>query len=262
MTDLTIVIPLGVSIPGTPVLQYLQWCVESLQNQNTTYSYRVIFSCDDNVSDEIKDYLQSTKYEIKWYEPFYYFKKGGLWKKIYDQWIFSDSKYLAFSHYDDMWSFNKIQSQLDLLNTSNVDLCWSRVQIVNNQNNILQEMNSLSELNKNTIFNSPSYAFAHSTITSRKILDSGILEHKDNWSAIYEELYYVYCHRLRGIKDNNSIFYHRVHSDSITNTFNNENLETIIDQRCKTGYSLNETLKDAAEININNIRKKLSEEVV
>ena len=59
MIDLAIVIPLGISSPGTPVFQYLKWCVESFQNQKTNYNYKIIFACDDNVSDEVKNYLKS-----------------------------------------------------------------------------------------------------------------------------------------------------------------------------------------------------------
>lgn len=257
MKDLTIVIPLGVGGPGTPVIQYLRWCVESIKTQETKYSYDLIFSCDNNVSDEIKNYLMSTGYNIKWYDPYYYFKKGGIWKKIYDQWIKSNSKYLAFSHYDDVWSENKIESQLKLLESTNSDLSWSRVQVIDKNNNILNEMQTYDALTKNTLLGIPSYAFSHSSIVSRRILETGILEHQDNWSAIYENLYFVYCHKLKGIKDSQSIFYHRIHSDSITNTFNNENSEEIINQRNITGYSLEQTLKDAEEIRLQDIKNNI-----
>ena len=59
MIDIVIVIPLGISSPGTPVLQYLKWCIESLQNQKTSYKYKIIIASDDNIPDETKEYLKS-----------------------------------------------------------------------------------------------------------------------------------------------------------------------------------------------------------
>lgn len=262
MKDLSIVIPLGVGGSGTPVLKYLKWCVESINSQKTNYNYDLIFSCDTNIPDEVKNYLNYTNCLIEWYEPHFYFKKGGIWKKIYDQWIKFESKYLAFSHYDDIWSENKIESQLKLLESTNSDICWSRVQTINKDNNILGEMRTLDTLNKNTLFGSPSYAFSHSSIVSRNILKTGIVEHQDNWSAIYEELFFVYAHKLKGIKDHQSIFYHRVHSDSISNTFNNEQSESVVSQRNATGYSLIETLEDAKIINIDQIRDNINQNIL
>ena len=259
--DLTIVIPLGVSVPGTPVFKYLQLCVESIQKQKTSYNYDIIFSCDTNVNDNVKQFLESTNFKIAWYDPFYYFKKGGIWKKIYDQWNLNESRYYAFSHYDDLWSENKIQSQIDKLDETKSDICWSRVQIIDSGDFIINEVKTIDQLTNQTLYNTPTYAFSHSTIVSKKIFDTNIMEHAYSWSAIYEELYYIYSHKLKGIKDNNSIFYHRIHNDSISNTFNDEDSVHVVQQRKETNYSLSETIKDAKSINLNLIRKNISQEI-
>ena len=115
MNDLTIVIPIGVSSPGTPVVPYLKWCVESLKNQQTNYSYKVVFAADNNLPSEAAHILAESGFDVSLYEPYYFMRRGGIWKKIYTEWEKYDSKYIAFSHYDDMWSLDKIQNQISFM---------------------------------------------------------------------------------------------------------------------------------------------------
>lgn len=258
MNDLTIIIPLGISSPGTPVLQYLKWCVESLQNQKTNYNYKIIFACDDNVSDEIKDYLKSTNCDISWYDPYYFFRKGSIWKKIFLEWQKIDSKYIAFCHYDDLWSENKIQSQLDLMNSNQLDLSWSSVKLINENNHIMSgDLATRNILNKDTIKVGQSYAFSHSTILSKdKFLSSGILDYLEKSAPVYEGLHYLFCHKLKGQKDNNSIFYHRVHNYSVSNNLHIET-EDLSKIREVANYSLKEVLDDQNSIDFEKIIKEI-----
>jgi len=258
MIDFTIVIPLGISSPGTPVFQYLKWCVESLQNQKTNYSYKIIFACDDNVSDEVKDYLKSTNYDISWYDPYYFFRKGSIWKKIFLEWEKADSKYIAFCHYDDIWSENKIQSQLDLMNSNELDLSWSAVQVINEENRILSgDIANRNALSKDTVKIGQSYAFSHSTILSKdKFLNCGILKYLDQSAALYEGLHYIFCHKLKGMKDPNSVFYHRVHGFSVSNTLHTET-EELSKIRKIAEYSLNDVISDKDSINVESIIKEI-----
>lgn len=257
VSDLTIVIPLGVSIPGTPVLEYLKSCVESLDNQETSYEYDIVFACDDNVPNDVADYLKSTGHKIEWCDRFSYFKKGGIWKKIYDQWVACESPYLAFCHYDDKWSPNKIQSQLDCLKRESADICWSRVGVIDLEDNFRNEAMSLDSLNKSSLYGPTPYAFCHSTIVTRAILDSGILEFEDKWSAVYEQLFFMYSHKLKGVRDLCSFFYHRTHPDSITNTFNDEQSDVVKHQRESTNYSLEDTWNDANSLNMESLRRSI-----
>ena len=103
MKDLLIVIPIGISTPGTPVLKHLKTCIKSFETQETDYKYYIVFACDDNVSEEIKNYLKKTNYKISWYDSFYFFRKGSIWKKIFTEWEKQNSEYIAFCHYDDVW---------------------------------------------------------------------------------------------------------------------------------------------------------------
>jgi len=253
-TDLCIVVPIGISSHDTPIKKYLLDCIDSLKNQKTKFSYDVIFACDDNVSDEIKEILLNCGFKIQWYEPYFYFRKGGIWKKIYDQWLRLDSEYVAFCHYDDIWHEDRVENQINFMKENNLENSWSNVQKIDINNNILSnDVCNILNLNSKTIY-SNSYAFCHSCITKKdSIISSNILQYMEKWSGIYEKLFFVYAHMFKGLKCNNSIFYHRVHNSSITNTLNNEQDINVINQRTITNYSLSETVQDVNDIDINKI---------
>lgn len=256
MKDLTIVIPLGVSTPGTPVSKYLKWCIESFKNQKTKYNFDVIFACDDNVSDEVKHILTESGYTVSWYDEYYFFRKGSIWKKIFNEWMKADSNYVAFCHYDDVWSDNKIENQLDQMIKDDLDCTWSCVKIIDENNNILSGDVSGSIgncLTQQTIKLGGSYAFSHSTILNKhKFLNCGIENYIDISAAIYEQLHFIYCHKLKNFKNTDSVFYHRTHSNSISNTLNRES-EYISNILKSVNHSLEEIQKDTNSIDIKSI---------
>lgn len=257
MNYLSIVIPLGVSSPGTPVVKYLKWCLESLNKQNTKYEYKIIVACDTNVSDEVKDILTEQKVNVSWYEPYYFMRKGGIWKKIHTEWNNNQSKYIAFCHYDDVWDLEKIQTQIDFMENKNLELSWSSVYAINSDNKIVsRDLSIFEKLDKNSI-RSGSYAFTHSSILKRDaFLSCGISDKVDKASSIYEHLQFVYSHKLLGFKNTDSKFFHRVHEDSVSNQFNTEK-DFMIEQRKIANYSLQEVLKDGDDLNIENIIKEI-----
>ncbi|MFM1840065.1 MAG: hypothetical protein RIR47_114 [Bacteroidota bacterium] len=259
-SDLCIVVPLGVSSPNTPIKKYLLDCINSLKNQKTKFSYDVIFACDDNVSDEIKEILLNSGFKIRWFEPYYFMRKGGIWKKIHTVWQSENSKYISFCHYDDMWSENKVESQIQFMIDNNLEMCWSKVQVINENNQICSnDICNLEVFNSRTIHSS-SYAFCHSSIMQKDLfLSSGILDYVDIGSALYERLQFIFSHKLNGKKDNNSCFFHRVHTDSVTNNFNSEK-SYMTEQRKEANYSLQEVLEDANKIPLDKIIKSILNE--
>lgn len=256
--DLLIVIPVGVSSPGTPIKKYLEYCIDSLKNQKTKFKYKVIFAADNNVSDEIKNIIFHSGFEVKWFEPFYFMRRGGIWKKIYSVWAAEDVEYVSFCHYDDLWSDNKVESQLNNLINNQHEISWCKVCIVDTNNNIISgDACSLNKLDKNSIYGS-SYAFCHSSIIKKQSLfESGILDKIENSSPVYEKLQFIYSHKLKGKKDDNCAFFHRVHNDSVTNNFNTEK-DYMIEQRKIANYSIEEVIKDANNINF----KKIIDEII
>jgi len=258
--DLCIVVPLGVSSPNTPVKKYLLECINSLKNQKTKFSYDIVFACDDNVTNEIKEVLLNSGFMIEWFEPYCFMRKGGIWKKIHTVWKNTNSKYIAFCHYDDVWSENKIQSQIEFMISNNLEISWSQVRTINENNQIYSnDLCHFESLNANTI-NASSYAFCHSSIIDKNaFLNSGILDYVDNGSGIYEKLQFIFSHKLNGKKDNNSCFFHRVHTNSVTNNFNFEKLY-MTEQRRQANYSLQQVLEDANNIPLDKIIKSILHE--
>lgn len=258
MIDLVIAVPVGVSSPGTPVVSYLNNCLRALKNQKTTYNYKVVVAADNNISQEAIDCILESKFDIQLYEPYYFMRRGGIWKKIYDQWSNFETKYIAWSHYDDMWGDNKIHSQISLMEKNNLEVSWSNVQIIN-KDNVIVSPNVIHHqtLNKETLRTGKPYAFCHATIFKKAALyETGILDKIEKGSAIYEDIQYIYSHKLKGMKDNNSTFYHRQHQDSVSNNFNTEK-EYMTEQRIIANYSLEQVLKDAEDLNMHNVVEEI-----
>jgi|694.fasta_scaffold48311_8 hypothetical protein len=256
--NLLIVIPIGISSPGTPVQKYLDVCIDSLKNQKTKYSYKVVFAADNNLPNNIQNSIYNSGFDVNLYEPYHFMRRGSIWKKIYNEWVRYESKYLAFCHYDDVWGSNKIESQLSLMEQQNLELSWSKVQVIDNRGNIISDdLSKFEKLNKDSI-NIGSYAFCHSSILKADSwLSNGILDKVEKAAAIYEHLQFVYSHKLIGAKDNNSVFYHRTHSDSVTNQFNSEK-QFMKEQRELVNYSLEQVIKDAEELNVKHIIEEIT----
>jgi hypothetical protein len=257
MNDLTIVIPIGVSSPGTPVVPYLKWCVESLKNQQTNYSYKVVFAADNNLPSEAARVLAESGFDVSLYEPYYFMRRGGIWKKIYTEWEKYESKYIAFSHYDDMWSLDKIQNQISFMESNQLELSWSKVQVINETNSIVSpDVCKHSTLSKNTI-RTGSYAFCHSSMMKKEAwFNSGIVDKVEKGSAIYEQLQFIYSHKLKGAKDESSIFYHRTHSNSVSSQFTTEK-DFMVEQRKIADYSIQQVWQDAEKLNVNSIIEEI-----
>ena len=256
--SLCVVIPIGVSIEGTPVQHYLEQCVQSIKNQNNNFKIQIIVAADSNIPQRCKNFLNKNKIITVWYEPHYYYRKGGIWKKIYDQWEKTECKYVAFCHYDDIWHENRVKLQIDFMNKNNLETSWSSVQQINVNGEITSEdISSLSILSELTIHDK-TYAFCHSSITNKESLFKlSIIEEIVYSSAIYEDLFFIYSHALKGKKCNDSIFYHRVHNCSLTSTFGDESRVEVVSQRKSSNYSLQETLMDADKICLSKIKEKI-----
>ena len=267
MNDLTVVVPLGISSPGTPVIRFLEASIESLQKQQTNYKYEIIFACDDNVSVEVKNLLTSTGCTISWYEPYSFFRKGSIWRKITNEWNKVDSKYVSFCHYDDLWATDRVETQLTFMNSEKLDLTWTGVVVIDENNKILGNPPCPEFLSRNTIIQGPAYAFSHSSIVSKhSFFNCGIMEHLDNNAPQYEYLFWLYSHKLKGKKNSNYDFRFimREHSSSMTQWYNKitntnqlpENNE-ISELREIGEYSFEQIKKDYNSVDVSSIIKSI-----
>ena len=101
-TRVHVVMPIGVGAPGTPVLRHLRASLDCLARQ-TFRDFKVTVAADENISAEARALVEAYGADIVWYPKDTYFRPGGIWKKITDQWQAVDSDYVAYFHYDDLW---------------------------------------------------------------------------------------------------------------------------------------------------------------
>lgn len=255
-----IVMPIGVGAPGTPVPELLEKSISSIVHQlPTTPGYSdatLTIAADSNIGEDAKYVLRnySLLAKIKWFEPFSYFRKGGIWKKIFDVWKSSDAEFVAFMHYDDLWHCDKLRKQIDFIKANNLDGAWSEVYEIDGNDTVRGgDKACWNECSIGTV-GQGAPAFAHSVLVRRNsILNCGILDYEDKWAANFETLFAIYMHKIKNAKKcPGAKFYWRNHGLNISNTAS-ENSQFVQDQRDATSYTIQETLADADGIPLGKI---------
>lgn len=246
-----IVIPIGVSTPGTPVLSLLEKSINSIQNQ-TFKDFKLTIASDDDVSDECKKLLESKNVDVEWFSPATFFRKGGIWKKIKRVWDKSDTKYVCFMHYDDLWDSRKLEFQIELMEKKNLYSSWSETYIIDKDDMIVsQDLGIWNRTNKE-LAGTRTVAFAHSSIVKRaEFYDSGIMEFEDVWSPVFEDLYAIFIQKIgNGEKSVGSKFYWRNHDMNMTNSIlcDTKWKDLMEEQRIIGEYSNNEVNEDASKL--------------
>lgn len=251
-----IVIPIGVGAPGTPVQEYLEQSVNSVLNQ-TSKDFILTVAADINVPERCIKFLKENDVEIKYFEPFSYFRKGGIWKKIFDTWEEKDSEWVAFLHYDDLWDSEKLKIQTELMKNKNLLGSWSEAYTINREGHLTSSDLSFASLSSSTV-GSRTNAFGHSIIVNRKaMMNSGIMCHEELWSANFEDLWALYFHKLRNVeKAPGAKIFWRSHDLNVSHTMF-EHIPDTIHQRNVTGYTLDETLQDEKKIDMNKLKNEI-----
>lgn len=244
-----IVIPIGVSQPGTPVLSLLEKSVNSILNQSSK-EFILTVASDDNIPDEHKKFLESVGVQVKWFPPASFFRRGGIWKKITESWKDTDTKYVSFLHYDDLWDQDKLRIQVNLMEEKNLSTSWSEVYVLNDSGQLASgDCASFQTFTRENAGHS-SLAWAHSVITRRDtFFQSGIMEHQDRWSPVFENMFKVYLHRQgNGQKAIGARFFWRNHSMNMSNSmFVDPSLKPIMEeQRIIGDYKIDNVEKDYA----------------
>jgi len=249
MHKLHVVIPIGVSSPGTPIPEFLLNGIESLQSQ-TLKDILITVAADENISDTAKQILKDTNVNVEWFSPYSYFTKEGIWGKIFRCWEKYESKYVSFLHYDDLWEANKALNQISFIEENELEGCWSQVYLIDDNNNIIsRDSMMISELSAESVGHLVPW-ICHSTIINRKtILESGILEYREKWNCDFEWLYTVFIHKIKNVrKCNDAMFFWRQHSNQVSHN-KGENMKEDNDhvkqQRALIGYSFDETMEDS-----------------
>jgi hypothetical protein len=245
-----VVMPLGVGAPGTPVLDHLQTSLGCLADQ-TLPGVKVTVSADENIPAEARELIESHGFEIAWYPQDTYYRPGGIWKKITDQWQKVDSDYVAFLHYDDCWEVDKLAEQVGFIEHGGLNGCYTRGYRMDNDGSVISGDLALHAVDRSQAGMHPGAWVVHALLMRRDtILESGILDHQDRWSAIFEQLYFLYALKVGGVaKCNTTAFYWRDHPHNMTNTSADETVEHVVAQRERTSYTLADAEADAGEIN-------------
>lgn len=261
-TKTHIVIPIGVSQPGTPVLHLLEKSIDSILNQ-TSKEFILTVAADDNVSDECKTLLESKGVDVVWFSPATFFRKGGIWKKISEVWKTTDTKYISFLHYDDLWDSEKLEIQVKQMENESLDYSWSETYVIEANDLIISgDYASIAEFSKQNV-GYKTCALAHSIITKRStFFDSGILEFENEWSPVWENLYLLYLQKQGfGRKTSGAKFYWRNHNMNMSNSiFVDPALKPIMEeQRVVAEYPNEEVIKDEQMMNahMNGLIKEL-----
>lgn len=249
-----IVIPIGVSQPGTPVLKYLEKSIDSIQNQSSK-NYLLTVAADDNISEECKNLLIKKNVNVKWFEPASFFRKGGIWKKICETWKTSDTKYLAFLHYDDFWDSLKLEKQVKQMEENNLSSSWAQSFVIDENDFIISgDCSSINEFSKQTI-GYRTLALAHAMIVKRTdfFKENGITMFENTWAPVFEDIFVIYAHLWgKGQKVNGAGFFWRNHSMNMTNSIisgKQEYSKLLAEQRIIANYSNEEVDIDAKMMN-------------
>lgn len=249
MHKLHVVIPVGVSSPGTPIPEFLLNGIESLKSQ-TLKDILITVAADENISDVCKQILKDTNVNIEWFPEYSYFTKEGIWGKIVQCWEKYDSEYVSFLHYDDHWESNKALAQIDFIEQNNLDGCWSKVYLINDDNEIISgDSMAINKLSEKSVGHLIPW-ICHSTIIKKDtILNCGILEYREKWNCDFEWLYTAFLHKIKNLKKcENAIFLWRQHINQVSHNQGvnmKEDTNHVQEQRKLAGYTLNEAIEDS-----------------
>lgn len=249
MHKLHVVIPIGVSSPGTPIPEFLLNGIESLKSQ-TLENTLITVAADENISETCKQILTDTEVNVEWFPSYSYFTKEGIWGKIIRCWEKYDSEYVSFLHYDDLWEQDKASNQIRFIEQNKLDGCWSRVYLINDNNDIVSgDSMMISELSAQSVGHLIPW-MCHSTIVKKDtILNCGILEYREKWNCDFEWLYTVFLHKIKNLrKCEDAIFLWRQHQNQVSHAQGvnmKEDTSHVQEQRKFAGYTFDETMEDS-----------------
>jgi hypothetical protein len=251
-----VVIPIGVAAEGTPVQKFFEEGIESLLSQ--TEKVDIWIAADENVPDRIKDFIKKQDLKVKWFEPHSFFRKGSIWKKIFDTWKEGDSEFVAFMHYDDVWDSMKHEMQLEHIQKENLNGSWSEVYVINDQSMaITGDCAGITEFNYSTVGRRHT-AFAHSCVVNKEeLFNSGIDECENEWTGNFEDVWAIFLAKIGNMKKTSGAkFFWRNHAHNITNSHGEPGHEAhyVKEQRDICNYQLKDVMDDVNSLN--NILKR------
>jgi glycosyltransferase involved in cell wall biosynthesis len=247
-----VVMPLGVGAPGTPVLRHLRSSLEAMARQ-THRDFRLTVAADEDLPAPARALIEAYGAELAWYPVGTYFAKGGIWKKVTDHWQATESGFVAYLHYDDLWALDKLEQQLAFIAEHELEGAYCRGVQVDDDDVIRSDDLALPALDPAAHAGlHPGAWVVHALLLRRDtILRSGLMEHEQRWAAVFEQLFFLYVLKIgRVAKCPTTTFFYRDHPATITNTALDDEVGFVQAGREQTSYTLDETLADAEEIDL------------
>ena len=243
-----VVIPIGVAAPGTPVQNFFEEGLNSLLQQ--TLPVDIWIAADENIPDRIKKVIEEHSLQVKWFPSHSFYRKGSIWKKIWETWKENDSEYVAFMHYDDLWHPQKAELQLNHINEKALNGSWTEVYYIDKNSRVISgDCSFIQEYSPHNM-GMRTAGFAHSCVVSRKELYASELEKCiEEGAGIFEDVWALYMGKIgRIVKTPGAKFFWRDHEMNLTSTAR-EHVDYVIEQRSECGYTLDETMNDAKKLN-------------
>ena len=169
-----------------------------------------------------------------------------------------ESDYVAYFHYDDLWDTTKLAEQVALIESRALNGCYTAGLRMDDEDVVTPGDIALPALDPSQAGMHPGAWTLHSMLLRRDaILASGLLDHEANWAAIFEQLFFLYVLKLGRVeKCTSTTFFYRDHPATISNTVREEEA-FVAGARAETGYSLERTLADAANIDLDGLVAQL-----
>lgn len=250
--DVELVIPLGngdpsLNVPKPDVLEDRLNRIAEIDNVKLTCVV------DNNFEkSKLKIVQRYAQKIIYWHNDCFWRDGSGIWGKIVYAWLLSDCKYVAWQGYDDYSEPDRFDKQVELLEETGANSCFSSCWI-DDGDNTWQENNG--HLDWLRVLGNHAVSMHGFLWRKDAILNSGITDHFALWSWYFEGLLYTYTIKTGIPVVADTKHYRYEHPGTITKTWMNDWTTQQIE---KYGYTPDDRLADFESINhdaiINEVR--------
>lgn len=250
-----VVVPIGCGDPSLdiPKIDMIKKGLESIKQQ--TMKVKLTVAMDVNLPIKKQDIIRSIANNVVEFPQHSYFRRGGIWEKIYSCWEKSDCEYVAWNGYDDRHTKDRFYHQEKRLKETGANSCFCpNYHIVNESR--MKRVNNGNINFKNHVGNHAEFMGAF-LLRKSAILSSGISKYREKWSYYFEGLLYLHIIQMgMPVVSKYGGFIYHWHNGTIAKTVSEEK-EWVKEARMLSNYSLSETIKDWNEINFNKLCENL-----
>lgn len=128
----------------------VQETLKSVQNQ--TYKNWELLLIDDASNDQTVELVEALVLHDKRMKLFKHSKNKGASEARNFGTKMAKGKYIAFLDADDLWKVNKLECQIEVLNTNTTDVCFGSYEHIDSKGKLLyKKVNALPKLNYNKL---------------------------------------------------------------------------------------------------------------